>query len=105
MTAVMKSARQPTNKKTIKAKLARSKPRGIEVVWRQFQKDLAELLRDYEGQWVTYEGRRRIEIGIDQAALILRCLDRGLRRDEFMVCRIEPAGDDFSPRRRNTDFE
>ncbi len=109
-TKAVNSTKRPRRKTTqsTRSKVAqrpsRPKLRGVDLGWRQFQKDLAELMKNHAGTWVTYEGRTRVEFGTDRADLILRCLDRGLRPDEFMVCRIEPLGDEFSAPRRHADF-
>jgi hypothetical protein len=55
-----------------------------------FRRDLPQLLGERPGQWVAYQGPRQIGFGATKLQLFQDCLNRGLRRDEFLVLSIEP---------------
>jgi hypothetical protein len=57
-----------------------------------FGKDLPSLLGPYRGQWAAYLGRQRVAIEKTQVAAYQRCLDQGLKEDDFVVFCIEPGG-------------
>ena len=59
-----------------------------------YRRDLLELLSAHHRQWVAYHGDMRIGIARTQTELVEACLRRGLRRDEFLVCGIQPESDD-----------
>lgn len=58
-----------------------------------YRRDLEELLATHYRQWVAYHGDVRIGIAHTQTELVEACLRRGLRRDEFLVCGIQPESD------------
>jgi hypothetical protein len=59
-----------------------------------FRRDLPGLLRTHYGKWVAYHGDQRIGFGRTQTDLYEKCFRRGLTRDEFVVCGIEPGAFD-----------
>jgi hypothetical protein len=72
--------------------LSREVPPGIRRSQEAFWSDLPQLLKQnhLRGQWVCYAGGERIGIAPTEAALIQKCLRRGLRDDEFDLDVIEP---------------
>jgi len=54
-----------------------------------FRRDLPELLQMNRGQYVAYHGDERIGIGRSQISLYDKCFQRGLTRDDFVVCGID----------------
>src|SRR5438128_2039878 len=50
-----------------------------------FYRDLPQLLKDHDRQWVAYHGDQRVGFGRTQTALYQRCLRDGIQPDEFMV--------------------
>ncbi len=54
-----------------------------------FRRDLPELLRNHRRMWVAYNGDQRVAIGRYPMELYKTCFQRGLTRDEFIVCGIE----------------
>jgi hypothetical protein len=59
-----------------------------------YRRDLLDLLSTHHRQWVACDGEVRIGIARTQTELVEACLRRGLRRDEFLVCGIQPESDD-----------
>src|SRR4051795_5191188 len=57
----------------------------------QFRRDLPELIGSHAGDWVAYSGEERIGVGSDEKELVLRCVGRGLRDDQFVVRAIAPG--------------
>jgi len=55
-----------------------------------FRRDLPALLHTHYRQWVVYHGDEQLGFGRTETELYARCLRRGLKRDEFLVCSIEP---------------
>jgi hypothetical protein len=54
-----------------------------------FQHDLPRLWAERPGQWVAYQGDRRLGFANQKHELYRRCLEAGLQRDEFVVFCIE----------------
>src|SRR6266481_2110407 len=54
-----------------------------------FRQELSQLLQDYPGQWVAYQGDRRLGFAPTKTKLYQECLGRGLAPDEFEVFCIE----------------
>ena len=59
-----------------------------------FRRDLPKLLETHSREWVAYHGDERIGFGRTQTELYQECLRRGLKRDDFFVCSIEPGAAD-----------
>jgi hypothetical protein len=57
-----------------------------------FRRDLPTLLQEHPGRWIAYGAAGRLMIGDTKTQLHQECLRRGLRRDEFLVLRIERDG-------------
>jgi len=57
------------------------------------RRDLPELLKEHPGKWVAYFGEERIALGENKRELIEKCLERGLRDDEFLVRAIALESD------------
>jgi len=55
-----------------------------------FRRDLPALLKTHYGRWVAYHGDEQLGFGKTQTELARKCLARGLKLDEFLVCSIEP---------------
>jgi hypothetical protein len=55
-----------------------------------FRRALPELLKTHYRQWLVYHGDQQLGFARTETELYKRCLQRGLKRDEFMVCLIEP---------------
>lgn len=55
-----------------------------------FRRDLPALLETHYRQWVVYHGEEQLGFGRTETELHQKCLRRGLKRDEFLVCSIEP---------------
>jgi hypothetical protein len=64
--------------------------RGLEA----FRRDLPELLKKHQGQWVAYSGDRRLGIGRSKIERYQRCFRQGLKRNEFVVEGIGPEPPD-----------
>lgn len=50
-----------------------------------FQRDLPALWEERPGQWVAYLGERQIGIAAQKGELHHLCLQRGHRREEYVV--------------------
>ncbi len=59
-----------------------------------FRRDLPELLKTHYRKWVAYNGDKRIGFGKTETELYEKCFRRGLTRDDFVVCGIEPGAFD-----------
>ncbi len=59
-----------------------------------FRRDLPELLKTHYRKWVAYHGNERIGFGKTETELYEECFHRGLTRDDFVVCGIEPGAFD-----------
>jgi len=57
------------------------------------RRDLPELLKEHPGKWVAYFGTERICLGETKRELIEKCVQRGLKDDEFLVRAIAPQSD------------
>ncbi len=55
-----------------------------------FQRDLPELYAQRPGQWVAYQGDRRVGFADEKHVLYQQCFHQGLQREEFVVFCIEP---------------
>ena len=55
-----------------------------------FLRDLPRLLEEQPRQWVAYHGNQQVGFAKTRAELYQACLGRGLKREEFLVCSIEP---------------
>ena len=60
-----------------------------------FLRDLPHLLKERPGEWVGYHGSDRIGFALTKDLMYLRCLDRGLERDEIAVRCIEPMTEEL----------
>jgi hypothetical protein len=58
-----------------------------------FSRDLPRLLQERPRQWVAYHGDEQLGFAKTRAELYQACLGRGLNREEFLVCSIEPPMD------------
>ncbi|MBW3540774.1 MAG: hypothetical protein KY476_10925 [Planctomycetes bacterium] len=56
-----------------------------------FRRDLPELLQKHRGWCVAYHGDQRLGLAKRETPLYQQCLARGLSRDEFVVCGIDPT--------------
>jgi hypothetical protein len=56
-----------------------------------FDRDLPELLRTRPGEWVAYQGNTCLGFGRSQCELFQRCIQRGLKEDEFIVRFVSTA--------------
>jgi hypothetical protein len=65
-------------------------PTLLERSHEAFQRDLNQLLRTHYRQWVAYHGNEQVGFGHSQTELFQKCLNRGLKQDEFIVRSIEP---------------
>ena len=54
-----------------------------------FQRDLPGLWAERPGQWVAYQGERRLGFAPHKHELYQQCFQRGLRREEFVIFCIE----------------
>jgi hypothetical protein len=66
-----------------------------ELAWSTFQREYPQLVKDHFGQWVAYRGEYRLGFGKTKTALYQECGNRGIRREEILVCCVEPAGDEL----------
>jgi hypothetical protein len=55
-----------------------------------FQRDLPSLWAERPGQWVAYQGDRRLGFAAHKHALYQQCFQRGLPREAFVIFCIEP---------------
>jgi hypothetical protein len=53
-----------------------------------FLRDLPQLLTERQGQWVAYEGAKRLGFGNTKSALVHDCWRQGYA--EFFIRRIQP---------------
>jgi len=58
--------------------------------WQVFEGELPQLWEERPGQWVAYQGERRLGFAAQQHELYQRCFERGLTREQFVVFCIEP---------------
>jgi hypothetical protein len=70
---------------------------GVSALLAQAQvrhrRDLPELLKDHPGKWAAYFGEERIALGDTKRQLIEKCVERGLKDDEFLVLAIAKQSD------------
>ncbi len=55
-----------------------------------FQRELPQLWSERPGQWVAYQDDSRVGFAAQKHELYQKCLQSGLRREEFVVFCIEP---------------
>ncbi len=55
-----------------------------------FQRDLPSLWAERPGQWVAYQGARRLGFAPHKYELYQQCFQQGLPREEFVIFCIEP---------------
>ena len=55
-----------------------------------FLRDLPQLCATHPGQWVAYQGERRIGVAAQKHELYQTCFQRGLKPEEFVIFCIEP---------------
>jgi hypothetical protein len=55
-----------------------------------FRQELPGLWAERPGEWVAYQGDRRLGFARQKHQLYQRCLQSGLGQDEFVVFCIEP---------------
>jgi hypothetical protein len=65
------------------------------LAWTTFQSDYSSLIKDHAGEWVAYRGSERLGFARTKTELYQECLHRGLNREEFLVCCIEPDVDEL----------
>ena len=58
-----------------------------------FIRDLPSLLPTHEGQWVAYNGSRRLGFEKDDLVLHRRCGELGLGDEEYLVFHVESGAD------------
>ncbi len=58
-----------------------------------FRRDLPQLLKERPGEWVGYHGSERIGFAATKDQMYRDCLERGLKRGEFLVTCVEPEVD------------
>jgi hypothetical protein len=56
-----------------------------------FYRDLPELLKTHDHQWVAYSGDRRLGFARREADLYERCVRQGYKLGEFAVMAIDEA--------------
>jgi hypothetical protein len=59
-----------------------------------FRRDLPALLGRHRGKWAAYSGSQRLSVGRSKTQLYQECLNRGLRRGEFIVLTVKPECDE-----------
>jgi hypothetical protein len=57
------------------------------------RRDLPELLKEHPGRWVAYFGDERIALGETKRQLVEKCVQLGLKDDEFLVRAIAAESD------------
>jgi len=57
------------------------------------RRDLPALLKEYPGKWVAYFGTERLGIGESERELTEKCMQRGLKDNEFLVRAIAPQSE------------
>ena len=65
-------------------------PPMIQKSLEAFRRDLPELMKTHYRQWVVYHGDKRLGFGKSQTKLIKEYLAKGIPRDQFVVCSVEP---------------
>jgi hypothetical protein len=75
-------------------------PAILREAWDAFVRDYYALEQEHGGEWVAYHGSRRLGFARTKTELYQECFRQGLKRGEFLVCRIAPDyGDElyFNP--------
>ena len=62
----------------------------MQAAERRYLRDLPQLLVSKSGRWVAYTSQGLIAEGDDELAMFRACDERGLRRGQFVVARVEP---------------
>ena len=62
-----------------------------------YLRDLRELIKNHQGQWVVYSGDRRVGITRTERQAFELAAKEGLKHDEFFVCGIDPSDLDDIP--------
>jgi hypothetical protein len=62
----------------------------MQAAERRYLRDLPQLLVSRPGRWVAYTSQGLIAEGDDELAMFRACDERGLRRGQFVVARVEP---------------
>ncbi len=75
------------------AELPRLDALGEETM-RAFWRDLPQLGEEHEGRWVAYHGSRQVGLADTKSQLAQECLRRGLRRGEYLLCRVNSEPDE-----------
>ena len=57
---------------------------------RAFLRDLPQLWVEHPGQWVAYQGDKRIGLAGQKHELYQECYQIGVQREEFVIFCIEP---------------
>jgi hypothetical protein len=58
-----------------------------------FRRDFPRLSKERPGEWVAYDGPELIGFAPRKDQLVHECLERGLKRGEFLVTCVEPEDD------------
>ncbi|MBI1900566.1 MAG: hypothetical protein HYS13_05575 [Planctomycetia bacterium] len=58
-----------------------------------FERDLPELVREHEGQWVAYYRRQRIAFGSSMPGLYQQCFQQGYHDKKILVRFVEEPFD------------
>jgi hypothetical protein len=58
--------------------------------WQAFLRELPQLYAERPGQWVAYQGQRRLGFSEQKYLLYQQCFDQGLQQEEFVIFCIEP---------------
>jgi hypothetical protein len=70
-------------------------PSPGEQAWAAFQREYTQLAREHFGQWVAYQGGRRVAVATSKTEAYQACFRQGLGRGEFVVFCVEPAVDEL----------
>jgi hypothetical protein len=70
-------------------------PPGIVKALRVFKAHFPELLKKYPRQWAACDTTRFLFVGESWDAIYKRCVKRGLKEDEFVVCCLLPDATEY----------
>jgi hypothetical protein len=62
----------------------------LQAAERLYLRDLPQLLVSKPGRWVAYTSQGLVAESDDELAVFRACGERGLRRGQFVVARVEP---------------